>query len=318
MSNPTQDIRTIAKRLLAAGDVDVVIGCRPSSQPLHDTPHFARTPQEADQLAWTLGSSLNLAKYLLDRDARSALVVKPCDARGVLAYAKENQIDLARVTLIGVPCLGVVSRHKLRQLLGDRDVREAEEDGEHIVLRGRDFEERVPKADLLRDTCLTCSMELPAECEIVAGEPSHKTDEADDEFPDVREFEAKPASERWGWFCQEFGRCIRCYACRNACPACYCEQCFVDSTDPEWVGKGNDLADTQFFHLLRAVHTAGRCVDCGACERACPMGIELRRLTRKVRKDVKELFGAEAGADADSAPALGTYDPDDPEDGITE
>jgi len=92
----------------------------------------------------------------------------------------------------------------------------------------------------------------------------------------------------------------------------------AQATDPEWIGKGNDLADTQIFHLIRATHIAGRCVDCGACERACPMGIELRRLTRKVRKDVKELFGAEAGAHADDPPALGTYDPEDPEDGITQ
>ena len=42
--------------------------------------------------------------------------------------------------------------------------------------------------------------------------------------------------ERWNYFVEETSRCIRCYACRNACPVCYCSECFVDSTMPYWIG----------------------------------------------------------------------------------
>ena len=35
--------------------------------------------------------------------------------------------------------------------------------------------------------------------------------------------EALPADQRWRFWQQEFGRCIRCYACRGACSLCYCE-----------------------------------------------------------------------------------------------
>ncbi|EFK96527.1 protein containing 4Fe-4S binding domain, partial [sediment metagenome] len=32
----------------------------------------------------------------------------------------------------------------------------------------------------------------------------------------------------------------------------------------------------------RAVHMAGRCIDCGLCEQACPADIPLRALYKKV------------------------------------
>ncbi len=107
--------------------------------------------------------------------------------------------------------------------------------------------------------------------------------------------------------------CIRCYACRNACPACYCPTCFVDESKPQWLGKTTDATDTRTFHFLRAFHVAGRCTDCGSCERACPVGIKVRLFTKKLEKEVKELYGYEAGVISDQRPPLDTYRPDDPE-----
>jgi ferredoxin len=315
MPTVTEQIRAVAKQLLAEQKVDLVIGFRQASQPLRATPHFARTPAEADRLVWSLGCTCNLVKYLLGRKDRVAIVAKGCDARAVLAYAKEKQIDRSRVTVIGVPCLGVASQQKLDQVLRGRGLREAFEDGEAVVLRGNGFEERVPAAELLQDSCKACAARDAVECDVRVG-PSQAAAAPADPYADVRELEAMSPDRRWQWFCRETSRCIRCYACRNACPACYCEQCFVDRTSPEWIGKGNDLTDTQVFHIVRALHSAGRCVDCGACERACPMGIALRKLTRKVQKDVHEMFGTGANADASSPPELSTFGPDDPQEFI--
>ena len=61
---------------------------------------------------------------------------------------------------------------------------------------------------------------------------------------------------------------------------------------------------------------AGRCVDCGACERACPAGIPLRRLAGKMTEIVEELFDYQAGMDKDASPLLAAYEPTDPEDFI--
>jgi ferredoxin len=77
------------------------------------------------------------------------------------------------------------------------------------------------------------------------------------------------------------------------------------------VGKSIDPTDTMTFHILRAYHCAGRCTDCGACERACPVGIPVRQFTKKLNKDAQELFSWETGLDLDQRPPLDVYRPDD-------
>ena len=102
-------------------------------------------------------------------------------------------------------------------------------------------------------------------------------------YADVEKIEAMDPEKKQGFFTRLISRCIRCYACRNACPLCYCPTCFVDESTPQWVGKSIDPTDTMTFHFLRAYHCAGRCTDCGACERVCPMGISMRQFTKKTQ-----------------------------------
>jgi ferredoxin len=78
------------------------------------------------------------------------------------------------------------------------------------------------------------------------------------------------------------------------------------------VGKGQDPIDVRTFHFLRAYHCAGRCTDCGACQRACPVDINMRLLTRKLEMDCQEQFGWEAGLSLDQRPALDSYEVNDP------
>ena len=73
-----------------------------------------------------------------------------------------------------------------------------------------------------------------------------------------------------------------------------------------------------FYHIIRAFHVAGRCVACGACTRACPMNIDLRLLTRKLQKIVKDRFEFEAGLDIETPPPMGTHTAEDAEEFITE
>jgi len=171
------------------------------------------------------------------------------------------------------------------------------------------------KGDFFPDNCKTCTHRNPVVYDILIGDKVEEQKDVD-EFEKIKEFEAKPFDERWNYFTQEIKRCIRCYACRNACPLCFCKECCVDSSQPQWFGKSIELTDTQVFHVMRSFHTTGRCVDCGACMRACPMDIDLRFLNKKIEKDVRELFSFEAGTDLEEPPPLTTFKTEDPEEFI--
>lgn len=68
------------------------------------------------------------------------------------------------------------------------------------------------------------------------------------------------------------------------------------------------------FQVTRNIHVAGRCTDCGECERACPVNIPLRSLTREMYGIVDELFHYTAGMDKDVPPLMATYETTDSED----
>lgn len=111
----------------------------------------------------------------------------------------------------------------------------------------------------------------------------------------VESFDQQKRFDRWIY---EFGKCIKCYGCRNICPVCFCKECSLEH--PDLIDAGAVPPEVPLFHLIRAVHMAGRCVDCGLCEEVCPADIPLRLLYRKVNQIVKDVFNYETG----SAPGL--------------
>jgi ferredoxin len=128
-----------------------------------------------------------------------------------------------------------------------------------------------------------------------------------EDYADVARLEGMSPAERLAFWAQEFDRCIRCYACRQACPACYCFECVAEQLDPSWMSIAIDLPQKQFFHVMRAYHMAGRCSGCNACEEACPMGIPLSLLNRKIAREVEALFDYKTGQDAETPPPLATF-----------
>ena len=76
------------------------------------------------------------------------------------------------------------------------------------------------------------------------------------------------------------------------------------------------MRENTFYHLLSAMHIAGRCIDCCECQRVCPMGIPIRELNRFLIKRAKDRFKVFSGINKDDKPMFGTYDVDDPGDGI--
>jgi ferredoxin len=117
----------------------------------------------------------------------------------------------------------------------------------------------------------------------------------------------------WNFWKEEFDCCIKCYACRNACPLCYCNTCIVDKNRPQWISPSQHGQGNLSWNIIRAMHLGGRCVGCGACERACPMNINIGLINQKLAKVVKDSFGYQAGLDPDAPMLVATYNVDDDE-----
>ena len=131
------------------------------------------------------------------------------------------------------------------------------------------------------------------------------------ETQELARLEAMTPQERWSFWKEHFSRCVKCYACRQVCPFCYCEQCLCDRNRPQAVESTPRPAGNMAWHIVRAMHLAGRCAGCAECERACPMDIPLNLLNRKMAKELKELYGFEAGLEAREKGPLNEYREDD-------
>ena len=105
-------IREIAEKVLKENTVDMVIGFRKGSVPLMNEPHFIKNPEDARLLVWDSNCGINLANYLTNRTERIGIVAKGCDSRNIVTHIIENKINRDQVYIIGVPCQGMVDRHK--------------------------------------------------------------------------------------------------------------------------------------------------------------------------------------------------------------
>ncbi|HOV99078.1 MAG TPA: 4Fe-4S dicluster domain-containing protein [Bacteroidota bacterium] len=130
---------------------------------------------------------------------------------------------------------------------------------------------------------------------------------------EIENIRNKSVEERFEYWQEELSRCFKCYACRAACPLCYCERCITDVNTPQWVCVPPHAIGTFEWHMNRAMHLAGRCVECGSCTIACPVGIPIGLLTMEATRIAREELGYEPGIKCDVPAALATFRPDDKE-----
>ncbi|MGC7872036.1 4Fe-4S ferredoxin [Desulfosporosinus sp. SYSU MS00001] len=310
MSSVTEEIRETARQLLADGKVDVVIGYEKGSLPLKATPCFVRTVKDVDKLVWDETCENNLAAFSYKIPGKKAIITKGCDSRALVVLLQENQLVKDDLYIIGVSCQGVVDKRKIENELGE--IIEATMANGKISVKGMSGSGEFTFAEVKDATCQTCRYPNPVIEDIHLGETVEVPEQAV-LFADVLEMEAKSDSEREAYFGEQMDKCIRCYSCRNACPLCYCQECFVDCNTPRWLTGGVNRAENLFFQAGRVLHLAGRCVDCGTCSRACPQGVDIRALNRKMSRDVLEMYQHESGISEDVKPALNVYSGDDPE-----
>jgi formate dehydrogenase subunit beta len=247
-------LRGAVKNLLDSGQVDGVLALR--AEDPASTPHLYHPGDDLGDLA--LWPKYNIPKTMdmllaANPDVRLGMVTRGCEERGLIEMAKRNQVDLARITMIGLACT-------------------AEE----------------------RDEC-RCAWPYPTRIDV-----GEKVEGIADQL--VIEHEKLSLEERTEFWKKQFARCIKCYACRTACPQCFCEVCVLEQD--LWVETGALAPPFPSYHLIRAYHTVSKCVGCMECERACPADIPLTVLYTLLRRDAEAMFEYIPGRSVDELPPL--------------
>jgi len=268
-------IRAIARKWLADGTVDVFLGFR-GREDGTVVPFRATSPEDAEKLVFGDGCVHNLMSYVdLGSEEKLGILLKGCDGRALVQLLAEGEIDRDRVKVLGVVCPGL------------------SQDGAPA-----------PK-------CEVCRVNAPPLADELVQPEGVEPWRRDPDETAVAEIEAMDHAERAEFFRRVFDTCVRCYACRDICPLCYCEECVTEKTRPQWVEASVKPSSNFYWHLIRAYHLAGRCVECGECDRACPVDIPLALLNRKMAGEVERLFGYVPGSDPEATPALQEFKEDE-------
>jgi formate dehydrogenase subunit beta len=311
-----QKLRQEAKALLEQKKVDWIIGFAPGSLKFTATPLITGAQDDTERLIINPFIVNNLADFLTGLKGRVGIVAKGCDSRSIVSLIQDNKIAREDVVILAVPCPGLIDLAKIERLTGkDRDeLDNIVRYGDRITVTVDGQKKEFSTTQTLFDHCLACELPTPQEYDILLGETRPPAPEPEVSGENIEKLKETAPGERWQFWQNEFSRCIRCYACRNACPACFCQRCFVEETEPQWVMPVPRWQDNLIFQIIRNIHVAGRCTDCGECERVCPVNIPLRSLTREMYDIVGELFQFQSGMDREAQPLMAHYEQEEAED----
>lgn len=301
----------------ALPDVECVIGWGDGPDALRSAPLFMRDEADVADLKVGYFSVNNPALFLPEyKGKKTGVLVKGCDARSVGQLIAEGLIKREELVIIGFPCNGVIDVDKVNTLLAGKcepgEVTAVREEGDALILDTPAGEVSLSKKDVTADKCGRCLYPNALIADTFVGskrEPAVK----EDDYADLAAFEALPLEERMEFWQKEMSRCIRCYACRNACPLCVCrDHCVAATRNPHWITQADGIRDKLFFQVIHATHLAGRCTGCGECQRACPVGIPVLLLKRALNRQVENLFAYKAGVDTEGTAPLLTFTLDEP------
>jgi formate dehydrogenase subunit beta len=272
MQEITQRIQEEARKLFQDKKVDVVIGYQQGWDEEVATPCFITEESQVEQLIFNEHCVHNLAKYLVGRE-------------GSLTSRFRAQDEKPRVALVARPAT-------LRSVVGL--IQEYQFTRDELIILG-----------------IVDGTPVGIEPDIVVGQIEDGPEQRESILAQVRELENMSASERGAWWQEQFSKCIRCYACRQVCPFCYCEQCISDENQPQWIGRSPSPQNNTMWNIIRALHLVGRCTECGECDRVCPVDIPLSAIAAKMAGEVKDAFDYVAGTDVEATPALNVFRVDD-------
>ncbi|MBU4174908.1 MAG: 4Fe-4S dicluster domain-containing protein [Actinobacteria bacterium] len=316
-----------AREILERDDVRRLLGWKRPTYGFEAAPAVIKDASGVDDLLFDATCVNNLASFITleekppvprgeEPDTRkTAIMAKGCDSRAIVQQLAEKAYGRDDVIVLGIPCSGVIDRRKAGEMFGDVSAPVAAEcEGDKLILEVDGEKKEVDRKELMMDKCLRCRYPNPVISDELLADEVEKF--ADDDFSDVARFEKQSQEDKWAFFDEQFSKCVRCYSCRNVCPMCYCVECIVTNLKPQWTRRSTDISENTAYHLQRAWHLTGRCIECMECERVCPVDIPLMTLNRRMTRDIKEMFDYEPGVDPEAEPLLASYNPQDPEEYI--
>jgi formate dehydrogenase subunit beta len=252
MEKMNDKLQNTAKELLENKEVNLIIGFTKGSNPLRMRSVFITDPNDVPKLSFNAHCVQDLAVFLKKPEVKKfgkvGIVVKGCDEKAVNTLIQEYQLSRDNIKIIGVECRGVI-----RQNLADR--------GEDSL-----------KQSNVYDKCLACEVHTPLLYDylVESDEPAFEINGDVKPYVKIEELDAMSVEDRNMFWQKEFEKCIKCYACRQACPLCYCTRCIVEKNTPQWIETNIEETGNAQWNMIRAYHLSGRCIGCGECERACP------------------------------------------------
>ena len=295
MANTKTDekLQKIAKDLLESGEVNLIIGYTKGSNPQRMRPVFITKPEEVEKLSFSHNAVQDLAVFLKKQEVKKygkiGITVKGCDEKAVNSLIQEYQLSRDNIKIIGMQCNGVI-----KQNLADK--------GETKV-----------SETTVYDKCLICQEHTPVLYDflIETEEPELSLSGNVKPYADIEKLDELSTEEKNAYWAKEFNKCIKCYACRQACPLCFCSRCIVEKNMPQWIDTNSEEPGNAQWNMIRAYHLSGRCIGCGECERACPVNIPLMLINEKMARDVYNLFGYKSGLDINAKPVFGVFSEND-------
>lgn len=313
-------IREFAAAALNEGRVDYFIGWKQGHNSSEAVPAFVTDVAQVNQLIWTPLCHNNLVTFVKRNmsglpDAKIGLCVKGCDSRTLVSLLQEELVDKDKLYVVGVPCDGIVDRRKLEKLFADEIVAIEFPDRSRVVVTTRAGEvKEFALSEVVLDACSRCRYPNPVYSDDTAGplETEPDRDENPPDWSELDDYENLSDDEKQELLERIYATCVRCFACINVCPVCYCwDKCVNRSRQPELVAQKVGVKENLLFQMIHMFHVAGRCSSCGACDRACPVEIPLYLLHRKMNKEIYDMFGFEPGVKLDEKPVFQTFNIED-------
>jgi formate dehydrogenase subunit beta len=323
----TAALRQLCAGILEKGTVDVVVAWT-EGEDFPRVREMAIWKDRADlvqRIVWSPFCTTSTVTYLKKNKAtlagkKIAVVVKDCDFQALNVLLQEYFVKRENLVIIGARCDGLADAGLFPRPQGQDITITSDAEKVHIGKESRRWE------DFGFTCCQTCSYDHM--------KPDHSVGEygrkkAKTEWKHLSRILAQGPDKRREHYSDIFEACIRCYACREVCPVCACVECAIDPGEraitprtppadkalaPVWASRERHISENAVYLTTRAMHMAGRCVRCGWCERACPVGLPLMDILDLTNDAVGRIYGYEAGKDPSAAPFLVSYSESDPDD----